>query len=58
LVRIEYLKEDGTLDIVTPDKFMQIAEFESKISAITNAMMIQITTDMSQDENMDVSINF
>lgn len=57
LVRIEH-RHDGIMEIITPDKFMPIAEHDKTVSKITVRMMNQIIVDMKQNEDMDVSINF
>ncbi|OIP54562.1 hypothetical protein AUK10_00630 [Candidatus Gracilibacteria bacterium CG2_30_37_12] len=58
LVRIEHMQEDGSIQIITPDKFMPIAEYDKTVSQITVRMINQVIVDVRQDKDMDVSINF
>jgi len=52
------MQEDGSIQIITPDKFMPIAEYDKTVSQITVRMINQVIVDVRQDKDMDVSINF
>lgn len=57
LARIEHLREDGKIEILTPDKFIDIATHKRWLSDITMSMLRQIISDLEKYPDLQVSIN-
>lgn len=57
LVRISHLREDGSTEIITPEKFLPIAQKDKKISEVTRIMIHEILFHMSTRDDIEVSIN-